>query len=47
LSAKRDLDYIACVEKEQYKLIRYYTVAEGYDKCDYWIIGDKEEKENE
>lgn len=29
------------------KLIRHHTVAEGYDKCDYWIIGDKEEKESE
>lgn len=29
------------------KLIRNHTVAEGYDKCDYWIIGDKKNAENE
>ena len=30
------------VEMLHGKLIRHHTVAEGYDKCDYWIIGDKD-----
>ena len=33
------------VEMLHGKLIRHHTVAEGYDKCDYWIIGDKDTEE--
>ena len=25
------------------RLIRKHTVAQGYDSCDYWIVGDKED----
>jgi len=32
------------VEMLHGKLIRRHTVAEGYDTCDYWIIGDRDEE---
>lgn len=38
------IDYTT-VEMLHGKLIRHHTVAEGYDKCDYWIIGDKDTEE--
>lgn len=30
------------IEMLHSRLIRSHTVAEGYDKCGYWIIGNKD-----